>query len=183
MRDAIETLDVVDEADRIIGQASRGHVHEHKLLHRAVHVFIQSRSDYWLLQRRSDQKDSEPLLWTTSCSGHFDSGEEYREAAVRECKEELGLDLDPINVREVFRCSACLETGNEFVRVYLYRSAGKIYPNPAEICDTRELRLDEIAFGLSESPQSYCQSFRHIFPFVREAMACYMRSNWSESVR
>ena len=177
MRDAIETFDVVDEADRIIGQASRGHVHERKLLHRAVHVFIQSRSDYWLLQRRSDQKDSEPLLWTTSCSGHVDSGEEYREAAVRECKEELGFDPDPIKMREIFRCSACLETGNEFVRVFLCRSTGQILPNPVEILDTRELRLDEIEFELSESPRFYSQSLRHIFPFVREAMACYMRSN------
>ena len=177
MRDEIETFDVVDEADRVIGKASREQVHACKLLHRAVHVFIQSRSDHWVLQRRSDQKDSEPLLWTTSCSGHVDSGEEYLESAVRECKEELGLDLDPFNIREVFRCSTCLETGNEFVRVYLCRSTGKISPNRDEICDTRELRLDEIESALSESPQSYSLSLRHLFPFARKAMACYMSSS------
>ncbi len=177
MRDTIETFDVVDEADRVIGKESREHVHDRKLLHRAVHVFIQSRSDHWLMQRRSDQKDIEPLLWTTSCSGHVDSGEEYLESAVRECKEELGLHLDPVNIREVFRCSACLETGNEFVRVYLCRSTAKIYPNAGEICETRELRLDAIETELSESPQSYSLSLRHIFPFVRKAMARYMSSS------
>ena len=177
MCDTIETFDVVDEADRVIGKASRAQVHDRKLLHRAVHVFIQSRSDHWLLQRRSEQKDVEPLLWTTSCSGHVDSGEEYIESAVRECKEELGLDLDLFNIREVFRCSACLETGNEFVRVYLCRSTEKIYPHPGEICETRELRLDEIESELSESPRSYSLSLRHIFPFARKAMACYMSSS------
>lgn len=177
MREPIETFDVVDEADRVIGKASREQVHERKLLHRAVHVFIQPRADHWLLQRRSDQKDIEPLLWTTSCSGHVDSGEEYLESAVRECKEELGLHLDPLNVREVFRCSACLETGNEFVRVYLCRATAKICANPGEICETRELRLDEIESELSEFPQSYSLSLRHIFPFVRKAMACYMSSS------
>jgi isopentenyl-diphosphate delta-isomerase type 1 len=173
----IETFDVVDEADRIIGQASRKQVHERKLLHRAVHVFIQSGPDHWLLQRRSDQKDIDPLLWTTSCSGHVDSGEGYLESAVRECKEELGLDLSPIRIQEVFRCSACSETGDEFVRVYLCRSTEKIYPNPDEICDTKELQIDEIESELSDQSQSYSLSFRHLFPFARKAMARYMSSS------
>ena len=173
----IETFDVVDEADRIIGQASRVQVHQRKLLHRAVHVFIQSSSDRWLLQKRSSQKDVEPLLWTTSCSGHVDSGEEYLQSAVRECKEELGLDLSPAGLREVFRCSACVETGNEFVRVYLCRSTGEIYPDRDEICGMKELRSDEIEFELLDDASSYSQSFRHIFPFVKKAMAHYMSSN------
>lgn len=177
MSDEIETFDVVDEADRIIDQVSRVQVHEQKLLHRAVHIFIQSRPGHWILQRRSEQKDIEPLLWTTSCSGHVDSGEDYLESAVRECKEEMGLDLVPKNLREVFRCSACLETGNEFVRVYLSQSTGKILPDPNEICDTKELRIDEIESELSDYPKFYSVSFRHLFPFARKAMARYMSSS------
>ena len=177
VREALELFDVVDRSDRVIGQTSRERVHKGNLLHRAVHVLVQSRPDRWLLQMRSDRKDLDPSLWTSSCSGHVDSGEGYRDCATRECMEELGLEAPPRKLREVFRCSPCSETGNEFVRVYLFRSTGKASPNPAEICDLKELGLDEIEFELASDPKGYSQSFRHLFPFVRKAMGRYMSSS------
>ena len=135
MNQANEVFDVVDKTDRIVGQAERRYVHEHNLLHRAVHVFIQIRNGGWLLQKRSAKKDIDPLLWTTSCSGHVDSGEDYEDSAIRECKEELGLELRVADLEEVFRCSPCLETGHEFVRVYLLRCSDEFLPNDQEIME------------------------------------------------
>ena len=88
-----EVFDIVDATDKVVDEASRSLVHERGLLHRAVHVYIQTRPGYWVLQKRSARKDLEPMLWTSSCSGHVDKGEEYLESAIRECKEELGLEL------------------------------------------------------------------------------------------
>jgi len=167
MNQANEVFDVVDKTDRIVGQAERRYVHEHNLLHRAVHVFIQIRNGGWLLQKRSAKKDIDPLLWTTSCSGHVDSGEDYEDSAIRECKEELGLELRVADLEEVFRCSPCLETGHEFVRVYLLRCSDEFLPNDQEIMEVAEKGLEEIESGLSCFPQSYASSFRYLFPFMR----------------
>lgn len=167
MNQANEVFDVVDKTDRIVGQAERRYVHEHKLLHRAVHVFIQIRNGGWLLQKRSAKKDIDPLLWTTSCSGHVDSGEDYEDSAVRECEEELGLEIRVADLEEVFRCSPCLETGHEFVRVYLLRCSDAFLPNDQEIIEVAEKGLEEIESGLACFPESYASSFRYLFPFMR----------------
>ena len=55
-------------------------VHQKGLIHRAIHVFVRNEKNLWILQLRSQYKDTEPLSWTTSCSGHVDAGEGYLDA-------------------------------------------------------------------------------------------------------
>ena len=87
-----EYFDKVDQNDYVIGKISREEAHEFNLMHRAVHIFIKGKNGKWLLQKRSAKKDLDPLLLTTSCSGHVDSGESYSEAAVRECQGRARFD-------------------------------------------------------------------------------------------
>ena len=42
-------------------------------------------------------------MWTTSCSGHLDSGEDYVDAAIRESKEELNLQIETEQLIELLR--------------------------------------------------------------------------------
>jgi 8-oxo-dGTP pyrophosphatase MutT (NUDIX family) len=93
------------------------------------------------------------------------------ESAVRECKEELGLELVPSEMEEVFRCSQCSETGNEFVRVYQARACGKVIPCPQEIIEIVELKLDEIDSMLAQRPEEYALSLRHLFPFLKKKLS------------
>jgi isopentenyldiphosphate isomerase len=86
-----ELFDVVDDQDRVLRQETRAEVHRQRLLHRAVHVLVFNPAGEVYLQRRSAAKDTYPLRWTTSCSGHVDAGEDYNTAVVRELAEELGL--------------------------------------------------------------------------------------------
>lgn len=58
-----------------------------------VHVCIFNRAGQLLLQRRSPQKKSYPGYWDVSAAGGVRAGETGREAAVRETREELGLDI------------------------------------------------------------------------------------------
>ena len=113
-----EKFDVVNFSDEVVDLGTRSYVHRENLLHRAVHVMVLNSSKKWILQQRSKSKDIDPLLWTSSCSGHVDSGEDYINAAVRECREELAIDVKPGSLYEVFRSSPCLETGYEFIRFY-----------------------------------------------------------------
>ncbi len=88
---ATETLDVVDTADRPVGTASLKDCLEKGLLHRAVAVVVVRSGGELLLQRRSTNDVWHPGRWTLSSTGHVKSGETYRQAAVRELSEELGI--------------------------------------------------------------------------------------------
>lgn len=86
-----ELFDLVDEDDEVIGQALRWKVHADKsLIHRSITVLVFINGKL-LLQKRSRTKDTYPLYWTSSCSGHVASGDSYEETAKKELSEELGL--------------------------------------------------------------------------------------------
>ena len=88
-----EIFDVVNEHDEVIDRKPRSEVHRLGLLHRAVHVLVFNARGETLLQKRSMSKDREPGKWDSSTSGHLDSGEDYDACAVRELREEIGLEL------------------------------------------------------------------------------------------
>ncbi|MDE5766439.1 MAG: NUDIX domain-containing protein, partial [Clostridia bacterium] len=51
-----------------------------------------------LLQRRQNTGFMDGL-WDLSCSGHVEHGENMSQAAVREAKEELGVDISPDKIK------------------------------------------------------------------------------------
>ncbi|BCA79445.1 NUDIX domain-containing protein [Desulfuromonas sp. AOP6] len=92
-----EIFDIVDENDQVIGQAPRSCCHgDPSLIHRVAHVLVFNPAGSLLLQKRARTKDIQPGKWDTSVGGHLDPGESYREAALREMKEELGITGIPL---------------------------------------------------------------------------------------
>ena len=127
-----EIFDVVNERDEVIGKKLRREVHRDGDKHRAVHVLIfNSRSEVFL-QKRSMTKDTFPGAWDSSSSGHLDCGEDYDACAIREVREELGLQLENCPAR-LFKIEACAETGQEFVWVYRCEHEGPFVLHPEEI--------------------------------------------------
>ncbi len=88
---ASEKVDLVDEQDRVVGEATLGECLRKGLLHRAVAVLVVRTDGRMLLQRRSRRDMWHPGRWTLSCTGHVKKGETYRAGARRELLEELGL--------------------------------------------------------------------------------------------
>jgi len=129
---AEEIFDVVNERDEVIGQKPRSEIHRLKLNHRAVHVLVFNSRGELFLQKRSLKKDCFPGAWDSSASGHLDSGESYDACAVREVREEIGLELAGPPAR-LFKVAACPETGHEFVWVYGCRAEGPFRLHPEEI--------------------------------------------------
>lgn len=91
-----EIFDVVDEADRVVGRATRAVVHRDGLRHRAAHVFLLNSRGELFLQRRS-----------------LDAGESYVEAARRELAEELGVVVAAARLVERAALPASPDTGHE----------------------------------------------------------------------
>ena len=125
---ASERFPVVDENDRLRGEAPRSEVHGNNLRHRAVHLFIFNRQGELFLQKRSRWKDRHPLLWDSSAAGHVEAGEDYDKTAARELEEELGVRAELARVVKL----PCLEqTGWEFI--WLYRGE---HDGPFELART-----------------------------------------------
>jgi len=161
----MEVFDIVDHEDRVVGQSSRADVHENGLYHRAVHILVQDLEGLAYLQRRSWNKDSAPGCWVSSCSGHVDAGEDYRRAAIRELREELGIEVPSEKLIEVGRHPAVPATGNEFVRLYLVREfRGKLTPDPEEILDGAWKTPAEIDLWTKTRPEDFARSFLCLWP-------------------
>lgn len=70
-------------------------------LHGAAHVWIwrsEKGQTELLLQKRAADKRTWPDFWDISAAGHIDLGEEPLEAAVRETREEIGLDVNKVEL-------------------------------------------------------------------------------------
>lgn len=96
MGNQMALIDVLDENGNPTGDAKIKHeIHEQGLWHNAAHVWIYNSKGEIMLQLRAKNKDCFPGLWDISVAGHTDSGETPIESAVREMKEEIGLDTQP----------------------------------------------------------------------------------------
>ena len=162
-----EVFDVVDENDRVIGQATRAEVHAKKLFHRAVHILVFDTAGRVLLQKRSMAKDTCPGLFSTSCAGHVDAGERYENAAARELREELGIDVPENFFREnvpLLRLPPRAETGREHTAVYgIGNFSGTLSPNPAEIDSVKWAFPKDVDATLEKTPELFAESFRFVW--------------------
>ncbi|MHB2037478.1 MAG: NUDIX hydrolase [Nitrososphaerales archaeon] len=91
-----ELVDVVDKSDRVLETRTLKDCLKLGLLHRAVTVFLRNSNGEIFLQKRSNEEDWLPGMWTASCTGHVKSGEDAVAAAARELNEELGIACSPI---------------------------------------------------------------------------------------
>lgn len=133
-----EFLDIVDEQDEVVGQDTRERAHKLGLLHREIWVWLFDPKRGVLLQRRSKLKDRHPGLLGASIAGHVPTGHGYYETALREAREEAGLELDKSKLSDLgkIRTSTFDEltnTKNEtFKQAYGYPFYGRIEDIPLE---------------------------------------------------
>lgn len=89
-----EYFDVLDENGNKTGEIKlRSEVHRDGNWHKSVHIWILNENGDVLLQRRCPTKDTNPNMLDISCAGHLSAGDESLDAAIRELKEELDLDI------------------------------------------------------------------------------------------
>jgi len=87
-----ELMDVVDDHDRVVGQATRREVRRRRLLHRFSSVLCWDGMGRVYVHRRTDDKDVYPGMYDMTAGGVLAAGETYLEAARRELAEELGVE-------------------------------------------------------------------------------------------
>ena len=67
--------------------------------HQVVHICIFNKAGQMLIQQRQPFKQGWPDLWDISVGGSVIAGEDSRQGAHRELKEELGIDYDFSDLR------------------------------------------------------------------------------------
>ncbi len=152
-----EIFDVVDEQDQVIGSATRHEVHQKKMRHRAIHIFVFNKAGDLFLQRRSRWKDVHPLRWDSSAAGHVNSGQEYNETAQRELIEELGISAP---LERIGAIEACEDTAWEFVHLYRAEHEGPFLLSPAEIDTGGWFKPAMVDAWIVARPDDFASGFR-----------------------
>jgi len=90
-----EYIDIVDNLGELTGKSAlKSEAHKNGWYHNTVHIWFYTKRGDILLQQRSHKKKICPLLWDVSVAGHIDAGETIALAAVRETREEIGLEIN-----------------------------------------------------------------------------------------
>lgn len=86
-----EHVDIVNEADEVVGQTSKEQAHADGSLHRCVIAEIKSTDGRWaLVKQAADRQD--PGQYVSPVGGHVQAGEPIDDALKREALEEAGLE-------------------------------------------------------------------------------------------
>ncbi len=82
---------IVNDNDQIIGYKNKEQAYKKGAMLRSIQIFVYSPKGELFIQKRAKNKSRYPNYFCASVAGHAEPGESYREASIRELKEELGL--------------------------------------------------------------------------------------------
>lgn len=94
-----EKLEVINENDEVIGLESRKVIHQKGLLHREIHILFMTPNREIIFQHRAKDKDTYPDKLDATVGGHVEPGISYEDTAIKECKEETGVDINPSKLK------------------------------------------------------------------------------------
>ena len=118
------------------------------LFHLVVHVWLKNSEGRYLISQRSADRPTFPLMWETT-GGSVLMGEDSLTGAIREAKEELGIDLPPKAGRLMFSRVRDGVDGRRFgdildVWEFPYEGEARLDLAEGEACDTRWADIIEI---------------------------------------
>lgn len=157
-----EAFPVVDENDKVMYPVySKEALHNSKLRHRSTHIFIETFGRGFVLQLKGEKSENAGK-WSSAVSGHVEYGEDYKDAAIREAKEELGLEINEKELEYVLKINACEETNNEFVVLFTYlmnKSIESIKPDQEEVDKVLIVPLADVIRDTNKNTTDYSPAF------------------------
>lgn len=157
------------------------------LLHGASHVWIwkvENGLPEILFQKRAANKRTWANRYDISAAGHIDLGETPLVAALREAKEEIGLDIDEamLTLIAVHRAYMVAEGGaieNEFQWLYLLKLNGEMQFNlaEAEVASLEWKSIPDFKIETNQKPDEYVPHGRLYYDTVVTAIERQVASN------
>ncbi|MFI9025036.1 NUDIX hydrolase [Streptomyces sp. NPDC053560] len=146
---ADEILDIVDEHDRVVGQAPRGEAYARRLRHRCTFILARDAQDRIFVHRRTAQKLVFPSHYDMFVGGVVGAGESYDDAALREAEEELGVTGLP-RPEPLFKFLYETPEHTWWSAVYEVRCTLPVAPQTEEVAWHAFLTAEELAARLPE---------------------------------
>ncbi|MCI8344916.1 MAG: NUDIX domain-containing protein [Clostridia bacterium] len=177
-----EYFDVLNENGEFTGKiATRKECHEKGLWHRAVYAFIIDKSGNVLLQKRSENKRLWPNKWDVTVGGHVDRGEFGRQALIRECAEELGLNIKDEDIKYLVGSTSINEKGDiinkHFNECYLITKdidISKIKLQKEEVSEIRYFSKEEILDRIKNNYEDLTEK-TGVWNFLQEILKRYVK--------
>ncbi|MFI9722499.1 NUDIX hydrolase [Streptomyces sp. NPDC052396] len=148
---ADEVLDIVDEHDRVVGQAPRAEAYARRLRHRCAFVLVRDAEDRIFVHRRTARKLVFPSHYDMFVGGVLGTGESYDMAALREAGEELGVTGLPVPT-PLFRFLYETPEHSWWSGVYEVRCELPVRPQAEEVAWHAFLSEEELERRLAEWP-------------------------------
>lgn len=141
----MELWDLYDENCELTGKDHiRGEEIPEGYFHLVVHIWIKNSKDEYLIAQRAADRPTFPLYWEC-VGGSVIKGESGLQGAIREVKEEVGIDFAPEDGRLVF--SRVRKHFNDIIEVYLFNYDGEVdikNATTAEVAQVAWLNRGEI---------------------------------------
>lgn len=175
----MEFIDVLDERRNKVGIVrNRELVYKNGDWHKTVHIWIINSKNELLIQKRAKDKQTFPNLWAISIAGHVISGETSIEAALREIKEEIDVDVNPNDLKLIFTIKRIQEYKNGFLHVhddvYLFKYDLDLYNTKIqkeELTDIRFINYKELEEKLINKDPSFVpftEEHEKLFKYLKE---------------
>lgn len=177
-----ELIDVLDANGNKTGEVcSKKEIKEKGLFHSAIAVCIVNQDNDILLQKRSESKKAFPNMWSMFVTGHVISGENPKQAAVREIYEEIGLklkerDLDLLYIIKSERKTAENYYENIFFNTYIVHKKidiNKLKIQNEELSEIKFISIFELKKLIKEKSNMLVPNgihFKKIFPILEERL-------------
>jgi isopentenyldiphosphate isomerase len=149
MNPADELVDVLDDAGRTIGVATRACMRALRLPHRCTYVLVFNARGDLFIHLRTATKDVFPSHWDTCIGGVLAAGESYADGVVREVREELGIEAKP---RELFPFRYADASNIAFGMAYRLDHDGPFRLQPEEIVRGEFATTDEVLRRATRDP-------------------------------
>jgi len=146
-----EYIDIVTREGKPTGKCvPKSEIHKKGLYHHTAHIWFYTSEGEILLAQRAASKAICPLMWDVSVAGHIDAGETVKQAAIRETKEEINLDITETDLQPigVFECFQTYESGiidNEFHNTFIAELKIPISQLTPQIEEVEALKLVTIS--------------------------------------
>ena len=146
-----ELIDILSATGEFTGKTTlKSEAHNKGLYHQTIHVWFYTDDKKILLQKRASIKKVFPNRWDVSVAGHIGAGEKIEIAAIREVKEEIGLnitedDLQKIGFRkdEIVHPNGILD--NEFKHIFVCKLNISIDQLTMQVGEVDDLQLFDIS--------------------------------------
>lgn len=150
---------LVDNNNKVLGTAPKLETHNANTpLHRAFSLFLFNPKGELLLQQRSKNKKTWPLVWSNSCCGHPMLNESNKDAVRRRLLFELGIRLEKIyEILPNFSYKAEMNgiVENEICPVFVGFSDKAVNPNKDQVEGIRWIKWQDFLREINEKPGTY----------------------------